>query len=122
MIQATLETWIQDPHRPREASGSSDRSSDGNVGRAMNEELRARGHPLETRTAGNVMLVQPKRSATKRQRVAFEATEQEPSTREPTHVVGAEHDARQIPDCIGHTRFEREDLSLGGPAGMLPPE
>src|SRR5687768_14875293 len=88
----------------------------------MNDELRVRGQPLEKRIAGNVMLVQPKRSATERQRVAFEATEQEPSTREPTHIVGAEHDARQIPDCIGHTRFEREDLSLGGPGGMLPPE
>ena len=54
--------------------------------------------------------------------MAFEATEQEPSTREPTHIVGAEDDARQIPDCIRHTRFEREDLSLGGPAGLLPPE
>ena len=68
------------------------------------------------------MLVQPKRSATQRQRVAFEATEQELSAREPTHIVGAEDDARQVPDGIGHTRFEREDLSLGGPAGMLPPE
>jgi hypothetical protein len=68
------------------------------------------------------MLVSPKRSATERQRVAFEATEQEPSTREPTHIVGAEDDARQIPDCIRHTCFEREDLSLGGPAGLLPPE
>jgi hypothetical protein len=68
------------------------------------------------------MLVLPKRSATKRQRVAFEATEQEPSTREPTHIVGAEDDARKIPDCIGYTRFEREDLGVGGPAGMLPPE
>ena len=54
--------------------------------------------------------------------MAFEATEQEPATGEPTHIVGAEDDARQIPDCIGHTRFEREDVSLGGPAGMRPPE
>ena len=54
--------------------------------------------------------------------MAFEAPEQELSAREPTHIVGTEDDARQIPDCIGHTRFEREDLSLGGPAGMLPPE
>ena len=68
------------------------------------------------------MLVLPNRCPAKRQRVAFEATEQEPSTREPVHIVGAEHEARQIPDCIGHTRFEREDLSLGGPAGMIPPE
>jgi hypothetical protein len=88
----------------------------------MNDELRVRGQPLEKRFAGDVMLVLAKRSATERQWVAFEATEQEPSTREPTHIVGAEHDARQIPDCIGHTRFEREDLSLGGRAGMLPPE
>jgi hypothetical protein len=90
--------------------------------RAMNDELRVRGQPLEKRFAGNVMLVLPNRWAAKRQRVALEATEQEPSTREPAHIVGAEHDARQIPDCIGHTRFEREDLSLGGPAGMVPPE
>ena len=68
------------------------------------------------------MLVVSQLSATKRQRVALEATEQEPSTREPTHVVGAEDDARQIPDGIGHTRLEREDLSLGGPAGLLPAE
>jgi hypothetical protein len=54
--------------------------------------------------------------------VAFEATEQERSAREPTHIVGTEDDARQVPDCIGHTRFEREDLSLGGPAGLLPAE
>jgi len=68
------------------------------------------------------MLVLPKRSATKRQRVAFEATEQERSAREPTHIVGTEDDARQVPDCIGHTRLEREDLPLGGPAGLLPAE
>jgi len=68
------------------------------------------------------MLVLSKRSATERERVALEATEQEPSTREPTHIVGAEDDARQVPDCIGHTRFEREDLSLGGPARLLPAE
>ena len=52
------------------------------------------------------MLVSSKRRATERQRVAFEATEQEPSTREPTHIVGAENDARQVPDGIGHTRLE----------------
>jgi hypothetical protein len=85
-------------------------------------KLRVRGQPLENLFGGDVMLVLPKRSATEGQRVAFEATEQERSTREATHIVGAEDDARQIPDCIGHTRFEREDLSLGGPAGMLPPE
>jgi hypothetical protein len=88
----------------------------------MSDELRVRGQPLEKRFAGDVVLVYPKRSATERQRVAFEAPEQERSAREPTHIVGTEDDARQIPDCIGHTRFEREDLSLGGPAGMLPPE
>jgi hypothetical protein len=54
--------------------------------------------------------------------VAFEATEQERSAREPTHIVGTEDDARQVPDCIGHTRLEREDLLLGGPAGLLPAE
>ena len=92
------------------------------MGRAMNDELRVRGQPLEKRFAGNVMLVLSKRSATERQRVAFEATEQERSAREPTHIVGTEDDARQVPDCIGHTRLEREDLSLGGPAGLLPAE
>jgi hypothetical protein len=84
--------------------------------------LRVRGQPLKNLFGGDVMLVLSKRSATERQRVAFEAAEQERSTREPTHIVGAENDARQIPDYIGHTRFEREDLSLGGPAGTLPPE
>src|SRR5688572_24128611 len=55
------------------------------------DELRVRGQPLEKRCAGNVMLVLPNRCPAKRQRVAFEATEQEPSTREPVHIVGAEH-------------------------------
>jgi hypothetical protein len=55
----------------------------------MNDELLVRGQPLEKWFAGDVMLVLPKRSATERQRVAFEAAEQEPSTREPTHIVGA---------------------------------
>jgi hypothetical protein len=68
------------------------------------------------------MLVLPKRRVTKRQRVAFEATEQEPSTREPTHVESAEDDAREIPDCIGQASFEREEVPLGGPAGLRPPE
>jgi hypothetical protein len=90
--------------------------------RAMNDELRVHRQTLEKRLAGNVMLVMSKRSATERQRVAFEATEQERSAREPTHVVGTQDDARQAPDCIGDTRFEREDLPLGGPAGTLPPE
>ena len=54
--------------------------------------------------------------------MAFEATEPEPATGEPTHIVGAEDDAREIPDGVGHARFEREDVSLDGPAGMLPPE
>ena len=85
-------------------------------------KLGVRGQPLENLFGGDVMLVSSKRSAPKRQRVTFEATEQERSTREPTHIVGAEDHARQIPDCIGYTRFERENLSLGGPAGMLPPE
>jgi hypothetical protein len=85
-------------------------------------KLRVRGQPPENLFGADVMLVLSKRSATVCQRVAFEAAEQELSTREPTHIVGAEDDAREIPDCIGHTRFEREDLSLGGPAGMLPPE
>jgi hypothetical protein len=85
-------------------------------------KLRVRGQPLESLFGGDVMLVVPERSATERQRVAFEATEQERSTRQPPHIVSAEDDARQIPDRAGHTRFEREDLSLGGPAGMLPPE
>ena len=73
-------------------------------------------------SGGDVVLVLAKRSATERQRVAFEASEKQLSTREPTHIVGAEDDARQIPDCIGHTRFEGEDVSLGGPAGVPPPE
>jgi hypothetical protein len=41
------------------------------------------------------------RRATKRRRVAFEATEQELSTGGPTHVVGAADNARAIPDCVG---------------------
>ena len=92
------------------------------MGRAMNDELRIRGQPLEHLFGGDVMLVLSKRSATERQRVAFEATEQERSAREPTHIVRAENDAREIPDCIGHTRFEREDLSFGGPAWLRPAE
>jgi hypothetical protein len=88
----------------------------------MNGELRIRGQPLDNLFGGDVMFVLSKRSATKRQRVAFEATEQQRSAREPTHIIGTEDDARQVPDCIGHTRFEREDLSLGGPAGLLPAE
>ena len=72
----------------------------------MNDELRVSGQPLENPFGGDVMLVLSKRSATKRQRVAFESTEQERSAREPTHIVGAEDDARQVPDCIGHTRLE----------------
>jgi hypothetical protein len=88
----------------------------------LDDELRVRGQPLEERFAGDVKLVVAQPSATKRQRVAFEATEQERSAREATHIVGTEDDARQVPDSIGHTRFEREDLSLGGPAGLLPAE
>ena len=54
--------------------------------------------------------------------MAFEAAEQEASTREPAHVVGAHDDAREVPDGIRHASFEPEDVPLGGPAGMLPPE
>jgi len=69
-----------------------------------------------------MVLVLPKRSATERQRVAFEAAEQEASTGEPTHGVGADDDGREIADRIGQPSFEREEVSLGGPTGMLPPE
>jgi hypothetical protein len=38
--------------------------------------------------------------------VAFEAAQQERSTGESPHIVGAKDDAREIPDHIGHTGFE----------------
>jgi hypothetical protein len=66
------------------------------------------------------MLVSSKHRATERQWVAFQATEQERSGRKLTHRVGTEDDAREIPDCIGHARFEREDRSISGPAGLPP--
>jgi len=69
-----------------------------------------------------MVLVSPELTPTERQRVAFEAAEQEASTREPTHVVDAHDDAREVPDCIRHASFEPEDVPLGGPAEMLPPE
>ena len=68
------------------------------------------------------MLVLPERTSAEDQRVAFETTEQEPSTGQSLHVVGTQDDARQLSDCVSQARFEREDVLLGGPAGMLPPE
>src|SRR6476661_9734017 len=69
-----------------------------------------------------MVLVSPERTPTKRQRVAFEAAEQEASTRNPADVVGAHDDAREIPDRIRHASFEPEYFPLRGPAGMFPPE
>ena len=69
-----------------------------------------------------MVLVSPERTPADRQRVAFEAAEQEATTREPAHVVGAHDDAREIPDRIGHASFEPEDVPLGGPSWMPPPE
>ena len=54
--------------------------------------------------------------------MAFQAAQQELSTGESPRVVGAKNDAREIPDRIRHTGFERENVSLGRPARMLPPE
>ena len=69
-----------------------------------------------------MVLVSPERTPAERQRVAFEATEQEASTRNPADVVGAHDDAREIPDRIRHASFEPEYVPFSGPAGMLPPE
>src|SRR5687767_4622970 len=69
-----------------------------------------------------MVLVSPERTPTERHRVAFEAAEQEASTRDPADVVGAHDDAREIPDRIRHASFEPEDVLLGRPAGMVPPE
>src|SRR6266850_373371 len=69
-----------------------------------------------------MVLVSPERTTTERQRVAFEAAEQEVSAREPAHAVGAHDDAREIPDRIHHASFEPEDVTFSGPAGMLPPK
>src|SRR5260370_8160361 len=69
-----------------------------------------------------MVLVSPERTPAECQRVAFEAAEQEASTREPAHVVGAHDDAGEIPDRIRHASFEREYVPLRGPAGMFPPE
>ena len=67
-----------------------------------------------------MVLVSPERTTTERQRVALEAPEQEASTREPAHVVGA-HDAREIPNRIRHAR---EALSVarvpGGTTSTVP--
>ena len=68
------------------------------------------------------MLVVPQRTTTERQRVAFEAAQQELPTGESPHIVGAKDDAREIPDRVGDASVEREDVSLGGPAGMPPPK
>ena len=69
-----------------------------------------------------MVLVSPELTPTERQGVAFEATEQEASTREPAHVVGAHDDAREIPNRIRHASFEPEYVPFRGPAEMLPPE
>ena len=69
-----------------------------------------------------MVLVSPELTSTERQRVAFEAAEQEASTREPAHIVGAHDDAREIPDRIRNASFEPEYVPFRGPAGMFPPE
>jgi hypothetical protein len=69
-----------------------------------------------------MVLVSPELTPTERPRVAFEAAEQEVSTREPAHVVGAHDDAREVPDGIRHASFEPKDVPFRGPAGMFPPE
>jgi len=80
------------------------------------------GQRLQKLLGGNMVLVSPERTPAERQRVAFEAAEQEASTREPAHVVGADDDAREIPDRIRDASFEPQDVPLGGPAGMFPAE
>lgn len=77
---------------------------------------------LQKLLGGDMVLVSPERPPTERQRVAFEATEQEASTGEATHVVGAHDDARKIPNRLRHARFEPEHVPFRGPAGMFPPE
>ena len=52
------------------------------------------------------MLVLPEGATAERQRVAFEAAQQELSTRESPHVVSAKNDAREILDRLGHAGFE----------------
>src|SRR5260370_12040327 len=69
-----------------------------------------------------MVLVSPERTPAECQRVAFEAAEQEASTRDPADVVGAHDAAREIPDRIRHASFEPEDVPFSGPAGMFPPE
>src|SRR5215470_3829203 len=68
------------------------------------------------------MLVSPERTPADRQRVAFEAPEQEASAGEPAHIVGAHDDTREIADRIRHASFEPEDILFGRPTGMPPPE
>src|SRR5260370_19312136 len=68
-----------------------------------------------------MVLVSPERTPAECQRVAFEAAEQEASTRDPADVVRAHDDAREIPDRIRHASFEPEYVPLLGPAGMFPP-
>ena len=65
-----------------------------------------------------MVLVSTERTTTERQRVALEAPEQEASTRESAHVVGAHDDAREIPNRIRHAR---EALSVARvPGGTTP--
>ena len=52
--------------------------------------------------------------------MAFEAPEQERSAREPTHIVGTEDDARQIPDCIGHTPSSKRISRSAGQPDVQP--
>jgi len=95
---------------------------------AFHEDSRRRalrgveGQRLQKLLGGNMVLVSPERTPTERQRVAFDAAEQEASTREPAHGVGADDDAREIPDRIRDASFEPQDVPLGGPAGMFPAE
>src|SRR5258705_6226058 len=91
---------------------------------AFHEDSRAlrgvEGQRLQKLLGGNMVLVSPERTPAERQRVAFEAAEQEASTREPAHVVGADDDAREIPDRIRDASFEPQDVPLRGPARMVP--
>ena len=84
---------------------------------AAGPSLRAvEGQRLQKLLGGDMVLVSPERTPTERQRVAFDAAEQEASTREPAHVVGAHDDAREIPDRIRHASLEPEDVPFGGRA------
>lgn len=68
-----------------------------------------------------MVLVSPERTTTECQRLALEAPEQEASTGEPAHVVGAHDDAQEIPNRIRHAQ---EAFSVahvpGGTTSMVP--